>query len=370
MKDFVIQIQFFTNCNLNCDFCIERTDYVRHDNIDLEFIKQIPYGIIRDYKNILQKIDTVNMGACGGEVFMDSLPDEIFDTYRDIVNTFNTLCKETYPNIKTIYWNWMSNLVFKNHSRVLKFIKNTKSNISTSYDSIGRFTSQYQKDLWLDNLNRFESYINSVSFVINERQISHMIDNNDIMLLKIPKNVMLDMSYYVSANTTYKSQAVSDECIFKFFKWSLDNRLFNCVQIQSAINTLINPSKVLPYCDCIKNNWYTNSIAVNNTCYADIPDEDRYNQEQWRYLKDKSFSERKLITDYFRGCDICEYNGNCQKLCYCMLNIDSYKITKICPLYKVYQYIENNPQIIDDFKSYLKEKNNYVSDERAAIQNF
>ena len=39
MKDFAIQLQLFTKCNLACDFCIEkdyRTPYIDKDFAELE----------------------------------------------------------------------------------------------------------------------------------------------------------------------------------------------------------------------------------------------------------------------------------------------------------------------------------------------
>ena len=352
MKDFVIQLQLFTKCNLACDFCIEK-DY-RTQYIDKDFIRSIPEGIIKNYGHILKDLDAVYINSCGGEVFMDDLDDDFWnDIYPELINKTNILLNENFPNIKKIQWGWMSNMVFNADTRVKveRLLRRTKSRLTTSYDPIGRFKVIQQRANWLYNTNYFADYIDSITVTLTRPGILALLDN-DYTFNYINANIKVDISYYVASTKDYKYYVPDDALIYEFFKYFVDNGIFNCIQVASLFYTLTDPRRVKPYCDCIDNNWYTGTDVMNNTCYTDITDESHYKDDHWKTIKDKSFEQRKTFTDDIRGCTYCEYNGSCQKMCYTMINTKGYNLSKECPLKKIYEYIKANPELIKKWRNF------------------
>ena len=52
-----------------------------------------------------------------------------------------------------------------------------------------------------------------------------------------------------------------------------------------------------------------------------------------------------------RGCYYCDYHGKCSEFCWTQVLFDKYELST-CPIKRIYQYIEDNPSIIDRYKSW------------------
>jgi hypothetical protein len=59
-----------------------------------------------------------------------------------------------------------------------------------------------------------------------------------------------------------------------------------------------------------------------------------------------------------RGCMFCNYAAKCPKGCHTSILYKHYKPT-ICPYQRLYNYIDDNPQILDNFKEW-ESINNHI----------
>jgi hypothetical protein len=74
-------------------------------------------------------------------------------------------------------------------------------------------------------------------------------------------------------------------------------------------------------------------------------------------------TEFKEDTFYYglnkRGCLYCEYHGKCPGMCLIPVLFKDYKLDR-CPTKMVYQYIENNPKIMDKYVKWKYSYENYL----------
>ena len=79
--DFLqVTIILFTACNLNCKFCFQKhandidyNDIINIKSISNEIIKKLEHN---------HKIKQVSLHFMGGQLFMDSISDNIFEAYK------------------------------------------------------------------------------------------------------------------------------------------------------------------------------------------------------------------------------------------------------------------------------------------------
>ena len=75
----------------------------------------------------------------GGEMFMDSLEDSVFDAYYELCNDINR-CINTISNGNVdVSYVCVTNGIFTNTNRVDSFLKSIHATVSMSYDPIRSF---------------------------------------------------------------------------------------------------------------------------------------------------------------------------------------------------------------------------------------
>ena len=367
-KKIEVQCLLHTQCNLRCKFCFETKEKgIRENNcINLDYIKQLPdqvTALLLD-KTRTANIDMIEISMMGGEIFSDNLPDSMFDVYREFANSIRNKLRAEIPNIECKF-KCLSNGVYKNHKRVEAFLREFNARLILSYDPVDRFTSDKQKEIWLNTFNYFNNkkeFALTISAVLTKRSIAAYIDVDDIFE-KIGNVIFIDGNIYVP-RLDYEEYLPNDDDIFNFYKWALDNGKFN---ISLVNNILLSHAHgvILPSCGSSRSDF--------------IFGEDFEDKYGWRYInkcteespicKDKYYgSNASLIPDATncskykqplgmqkRGCLMCEYFSKCPKVCWTQTLFDQYKVT-VCPVQRVYKYLESNPQIVDAFEKWRESK--------------
>lgn len=353
-EEYEIACMFFENCNLKCKFCFEP-----HNNtkIDKEYILSIPEIIKENFIKEYQKYPTIKkvwIMLWGGEIFYDALTDDIFDTYYQFVDKLNYIFEKFFPEIEIIY-SWLSNGVFTKRERVEKLIKYSKGIINFSYDPINRFNSQKQKQTMIDTAIYFANNGgDKISITLTKDNIKEFIKNDNELINFHNMNYTIDVNYYIP-NINWKELLPTDDEIFEFLKWAIDNKLFHMKIIERIFHNYTS-YHLGRYCNCkycsqITYGKWSKDCAI---CSSILPSKLFY-QEYINEINENNSNEIKATIGLKkRGCLNCEYYNKCQMPCWISF---IFKYTKVgnCPYKQAYKYIEQNKELIKEFKDWFND---------------
>ena len=351
MRDisFNIMCILFDKCNLACKFCFEAN---KTKTIDLDYIKRLPNIFLEQFNNRADRnqFTSIEITMMGGEVFNDTLPDSLFEFYqRVVVQTYEVF---SHTNVPVIF-NWLSNGVFKKRERIDKLLDATKSTISFSYDCVGRFPSDVQKQMMLDNVRYYSNHhkLNAILITPTKLSIEQYVNgNSDIDFLKQYCNV-LDLSYYIPGHN-YQQLNPSDDDIFAFYKWILDNRIFEFKDIREMLKPFCADYQkqmvIYKTCNCDQLVNVTPTGCTNICVNINSPLKlNRFYGKFASNVNEKTITlYRSTLGKQKRGCNTCQYNDICVMPCWTAVLFDETAITQ-CPLNRVYSYIKSHPKIID-----------------------
>ena len=191
-----IELHLFELCNLRCHFCgQDHDDKTGFDQI----LNKIP-RIIEFIQNNPRKSHILNI--MGGEIFSDEVPNYIIDHYSELAISIDKFAKSIGHNCT---FNWVTNLIFKNDERILKFTQSLSDhgvdwNISTSYDFTGRKNSLWSLDLFEKNIELFKEKIFTVGFVLTKTSIKHLLSKEDKYFDYLYSKYPLYFDFYVPEN--------------------------------------------------------------------------------------------------------------------------------------------------------------------------
>lgn len=355
-ESYEIACSLFEACNLKCKFCFEGH---RNNKIDIEYIRQMPYNVMEAVRKDFKKytnIKDVHMRIWGGEVFFDGLSDSIFDEYYNYVKNFQLLFREEFPNVK-LKFSWLSNGVFSKWERVKKLLIDTNSTIGFSYDPSGRFSSDKQKEMMIENAKRFYdlNLFNCLSITLTKKTIEEYVSGNSD-LNRLSFGGKYDINFY-TANPNWKELVPNDDDLYSFFKWGLDNDMFYINVIENLCRTIINDEYYKPthYCDCKTCVQYSNGQAtVDCVKRASILPPDMFYGKYTNQITEENVSDIKLSLGMIkRGCINCEYYKTCQMPCWVSVVFEGFK-PSICAYKQAYEYIKSNMKIIERYKKWAK----------------
>lgn len=346
---YEISCSLFSACNLNCKFCFQD-----HNNCDIDVnnIMNIPSKIIEVISQ-----DIIDCGIdkkfyirlYGGELFFDNIPDSIFDVYHKFYHELKLQLNNAFPN-RDIETYWGSNGVFTKMERVETLLKETNSFLALSYDPVDRFANDSQRDIWLETLRYFYSkeLLSSVSIMLIKPSLPKYFAG-DNYFNQIPEDVSIDVNQYIS-NPNYEKYNISDDEIFIFYKWCLNSHLFNIDPINTLISNYLNkdPQRHC-YCKCsnfFDVNGYHTKNCVNK--YSKLPASDFYGDITDKVTEENCTEVKNSIGLQKRGCLLCEHYEYCPTICWTSIIFKGYKVT-ICPYQRLYEYLKNNPKIIEYF---------------------
>lgn len=351
LNSFGFDCLLFEKCNLHCTFCLEEHSV---NDIDINWIRNLPSLLLERFEKEYDKhCDTnlITFRIWGGELFFDAQPESLFQEYRQFVYNIQKLFNSKFPNIK-LEFSWVSNGVFKNVERVIKLLTDTKSGINLSYDSVGRFHTKQIEDLMINNAKTFhkENLLNEISITLTKPCIEAYVSNKS-RLLELNFTKKIDINYYIP-NINWKTLLPSDDDLFNFFKWALDNKLFQIIDLNSLMLTMTgNTSECIKGCNCHKHlsackNCITYNCVKSSTVF---PNSDFYGNTT---ITEDNVSEIKKYKGMCkRGCFYCNYIDKCPGCCWTSV---IYKNTVLsnCPFKRIIEYIEQNNNLKDEFKQW------------------
>ena len=334
----------FNNCNLHCKFCFQDHSSLKTFNQIREDSKKIPDILIKFLEDESKKytINTVHLKMWGGELFYDAIPDDFFDIYYNIYNRLDK------AGIARISPTWLTNGVFTKRQRVLDLLKATNGIIGFSYDPIDRFSEIAQVQKLVQNIIIFD-YFNvpeTLSITLAKKAIHNYIDKP----WPLKKNIRTDISYY-TPGLNWKEDIPSDEDMYLFFKWAIDNDLYF---IRAAYDILVAyfGDFIKHYCNCAKAAQYDNGHISKNCAlraHPSIKTEQFYGEFTSKVNESNCAEYKNSLGLIKRGCLICEWYKTCQKPCWISVIFDGYKTTQ-CPFERIYSYLDT----LD--REYLKSK--------------
>lgn len=349
---FEMAYSLFEACNLHCPFCFEGH---RNNKIDLNKIKETPqniYNFLKDDFNKYPQIKRLDLRLWGGELFFDALPNKVFDTYKEMILDINSLFHKNYPNLY-INYSWLSNGVWTKWNRVKEILDFSKGKLGFSYDPSNRFPSLKAKQIMLDNVQRTynEGYLTGLSITLTKQTVKQYVTGQSD-LLNFPKGITYDVNFY-TANPGWKDFLLSDNDIYDFFVWSLDNRLFNINVIRNLFGAALKDSSLFlgHYCECKTSKQYSNGVCTVDCAKraSTLPHEMFYGKYS-NIITEDNVSDIKLSLGMKkRGCLSCLYYDLCQKPCWISTVFQGYTPDKICPYVRIYDYICKNKKLIEDF---------------------
>lgn len=343
-----IDVILFKNCNMNCLHCFQ----ARENDISLEYIKTVPqtlYKLIREEIELKPYITNIRLSIRGGELFQDSLNDEFLDAYKRVCIFIKDKLLEEY-NITTSI-EFISNGIFTKIERVKNLLIDTKGELGLSYDIWGRYHTKNQLNTFFKAYESFveDNLLNFITITLTKPSIMEYIKTN--ALLKFTKdNIKINYNYYLPIRNNNENLATDDD-LFLFFKYLVDNSIFTCTYINEFLNNLLDQTRnVSRHCNC-KNiiSFYNNKIY--RACHVDEHEEHLYSF----YGKDteninkkdaiKLTEEKGLLK---RGCIFCDNFLHCEQYCWMVLVHKDYIISQ-CPHKRIKEYVLQNKHILDNF---------------------
>lgn len=345
MVSSAIDCVLFDMCNLNCKHCFQQHNVFKFnkDKID-EFVYHIDKTIGDDIKT--KSISTVLLSLRGGELFQDGLGDDVFSLYKQMIENINFLCKTKYP-LLNIKYHFMTNGIYNKIDRVVDFIQSVNGVMTLSYDPIGRFKTDKQLELFYRNYEilKEKKLIKNIAITLTKDSIIEYIKNKN--LLKQFYQTDIDINYYIPTMNGF--DLPSDDDIFDFYKFLLDNNIFNVLYVQNILNSYIYGTPIGPICLCDNTTIIYNNKSYRS-CNVYIPNyklSDFYDDTNIKDLDAVESIKKQGLKK--RNCIMCEYYKNCSYYCWMMLCYRKFKMSE-CPHKRIYKYIENNSKIIENFK--------------------
>ena len=339
-----------TRCNLRCKFCFEtKSGGIREDSqLSIPFIRRLPSEIKTTILPTMHKYDIryFNMNIMGGELFSDDIPDEIFKEYE-------TFCKELIRLFEVediqVKFTAVSNGIYENYNRITDLLQKFNMRIILSYDPVDRFSCDRQKEMWFNTYHTFRNCgIKTLVSTLLTKRIMHEYMYGAPFFEYIEKDVFIDTNIYVP-RLDYQEYLPSDDDIYNFYKWCIDHGFFNL----SDINNIMSRQ---PVCN---QEWFfvfqENHRPMLSDCLeGGVIPKDQYYGSFWNKIKmddSNCLKYKKPCGILKRGCFYCEYFDSCTEMCWTQILFQHYELNE-CPIKRIYQYMENNSQIVSMYDSW------------------
>ena len=284
----------FEWCNLQCVFCHQ--DHDSRVGITRE-------EMVRKAKTLIEQISSdteVVINITGGELFMDRLPDKVFDYYFEI----GTMLLNHFKNAKLV---WGTNLIFDRVERVVSLIESLKPLghvvLATSYDPAGRF-NETQRKRFFEVLKRVQGLVETVNVVITKQNIeSFLLGREGPEVDWLCENFDLYFDHYIPS-TLYEYIQPDEDLISELYL-HLNERYPNSYPLKDWKNNKVNETT----CRSTK---IINKDGVVSTCWSEAGKDSILDEKEGLIAKDAA--EVAFVEHY--GCFECEYYSRCGLRCF------------------------------------------------------
>lgn len=354
-EHFEIACSLHEQCNLRCKFC-----YQEHaSKVNVDIIRKVAKKAFDESFEPLHKYDTVkviHLLFLGGELFSDDISDDIFDEYNKMFKEFRNLFGSEYPNVQ-LKFSVGTNGVWKKKDRVIKLLKdNGVTDMAFSYDPSGRYPNkEAEKEVRKSIVALHNAGMSiTISFILTKDNIRRFTtDRKYCKYMKSKYVTHGDLNWYIG-NPNWEENLPSDEEVFEFFKWAIDNRLFNIECVELLFKALTEKDKYKTtiarrQCYC----KFLISISGLEPTYNCIPRYSAYGNKLFygkfsEELTEDNVSDVKAsLGIQKRGCLSCKYFNICQMPCWSAVLFEKFQPTA-CPLEKAFDYIKE--EHIKDYK--------------------
>ena len=353
--EYELAVSLLDYCNMRCDFCFQSHNMKKFDfhklKHDIDKLPEKIYNIMLP-EIIEYNIHTINLKLWGGELFDQNYPPKIYKVYELFYSRLVNLFKyNSGIEVKAL---WLTNGCFINYEYAYKLIKKTHGQIAMSFDPVGRFKTQKQLNSWIESFMFFYNKPDIRKIVVSitptKKNISEYpkcdIFKNIIHLRKVE----IDISYY-TASKNYLEDMPDDEDMYNFYKFLVDNKVYNCKVLADIMNVFINDAEHPMYCNCKKAMQVCNGIGTKNCARRTsfIPSKDFYGEYDDVVDEQNCAEYKNTLGILKRGCLYCKWYSVCQKTCWISIIFKEYKADN-CPLKRIYEYIESKPELIDSWR--------------------
>jgi len=158
---------------MRCSFCPQ--DHESRQGIsEAEILSKIPF--IVHWINKESQSQEIKLHIMGGELFQDFLIEK---DYLVIYQKFiDEISKRSNPE-KRLIFNFITNLSFKETTKIKKFFDHNQLKFSVSYDSTGRFNTQTLAQ-FRSNIEYFQKYISMISIVMTKQTINKIVKGDEL----------------------------------------------------------------------------------------------------------------------------------------------------------------------------------------------
>ena len=356
-NQLIITCFLFSKCNLKCNHCFYNKNV---NDVDVDKISKLPkliFDTVQSNKRI-KTFNTVSVVVCGGEVFIDSFKQSMFDLYKRVVNeTKQLLCDYN------VEFEFISNAIFNNVQRVEQLLVETNSKISISYDPVGRYSTEKQKQTAIDNIQYFDSkrLLSCIESVATNQAIEYWLSNVD--QLRALNRYRINVAWYIPNHNieTKNNLLPTEEQVYQYVTTVLKHRLYNFTEITAIVGSILSdPTKHSTYCDdcfCPSVDLQSGLQCGHNCSLLKITtnDYDTKTKAKIAATSAEQLLQYRRFQRSIRKCGECRYNRICLKKCW--LSDDGFldmNTVDQCWIYRVYQFLAKNKDIIKDYSEYLK----------------
>lgn len=284
----------FELCNMRCSFCHQ--DHESRIGMTGGAMLAKVQTLIDN--TLPQEPYVVNL--TGGELFMDEIPDELFDYYLEAGRRLFAHFKE----LKLVYG---TNLVYEKVDRVIALIEALKPLgyvcLATSYDPAGRFNSA-QRGLFWENLVKVKDLVETVNVVITAQNVNLFLtdkEGQEFTVLCEEFDVYFD--HYIPSTRYQEHQptevAISDLYLKLAAKYPLSYPIKQWKENRFN-DTTCRSTKIV------------NKDGVVTTCWSEAGKDAVLDEAEG--LVAKQAAEERFIEHY--GCLSCEYYQRCGLRCF------------------------------------------------------
>ena len=259
----------------------------------------------------------------GGEIFMDNLPDSIFDQYREILTDLKRLISK-YNKQYRLHINCYTNGIWTRSDRVIKFLQDVNGSVVFGYDSIDRYTKQYQHDLVINNIKLLhynDIKLNPINILFKPTDMDEQfLDSDDFRII----HEYCGLNYQDCFPNRYN---VTNELKINFLIRCIQRKLYNVENIVNLFETVI-------CCDG-EHSCSPGVFFHDNDCHFGC-----------HFIRSSPQNYQLVNMDKF-DCYSCEYFKSCRQHCW----LDA-KDREYCYFKPVLQYIKAHPETIQQYEQY------------------
>lgn len=313
-----------TRCNLKCDFCFCHHDK-QHDIPDLSKVADDTIAYII---NNTPPSNHYKISILGGELFHDGIPNQTFQAYDYMLEKLTTSFQHFSPTCKCDIVCY-TNAHYKKINRVINLFKKWNIECLVSYDSVGRFKSEKQKQLVLNNIKTFVDSGVKMAPTIVLLKYQDMFGFTLSPIFKYLYNIT-GIEYQECIPDIFN---VNVDDISDFYTYCLEKELFNIYNISEVIDSYLG--------------------HVDDACKKAVVHYEGKTYLGCHYTKGESLDVLKIKAQHKFGCYTCPYYTKCGGMCW----LAAQQYPK-CYKKKMFDYINGHPNIIIKYHEFVNNRRN------------